>query len=256
MRVTGVSHATPTQDLFDAPWNHAPRSDGACRSPMNTRRGPEVVVFDVGEVLIDETRVWETWAHLLAVTPLTFAAVLGAAIARGDDHRAVFRSLAPDVDWRTLEPEHERRYGGFGASDLYADVRPALRRLRDLGLRVAIAGNQPQRRRAQLERLDLPVDHIATSDDLGADKPSPAFFARVCDLVGADEPARVCYVGDRIDNDVVPAMKAGMFACWLRRGPWGHLQAPDPETSPDLTLSGLDDLCAAFAQRDRDTAGT
>lgn len=216
---------------------------------------PDVVVFDIGEVLIDDTRVWETWAHLLGVTSLTFAAVLGAAIARGDDHDAVFTSLAPDVDWRALESEHERRYGGFTEADLYADVRPALQRLRNLAVHVAIAGNQPRRRRSQLERLDLPVDHIATSDDLGADKPSPAFFARVCDLVGVDEPARICYVGDRIDNDVVPAMRAGMFGCWLRRGPWGHLQVPDPDVPPDLTLAGLDDLCAAFARWDVRAAG-
>ena len=211
-------------------------------------RVPDVVVLDVGEVLIDETRVWETWAHLLGVTPLTFAAVLGAAIARGEDHHAVFATLAPHVDWRALEDQHERRYGGFAEADLYTDVRPALRRLRDLGAQVTIAGNQPRRRRAQLERLALPVDRIATSDDLGADKPSPAFFARVCDLAGADEPARVCYVGDRIDNDVTPAMRAGMFGCWLRRGPWGHLQEPDPEAPPDLTLTRLDDLGTAFAR--------
>ena len=217
-------------------------------SGRTTGQVPDVVVLDIGEVLIDETRVWETWAHLLGVTPLTFAAVLGAAIARGEDHHAVFAALAPGVDWRALEAQHERRYGGFTEADLYADVRPALRRLRDLGAQVTIAGNQPRRRRAQLERLALPVDRIATSDDLGADKPSPAFFARVCDLAGADEPARVCYVGDRIDNDVTPAMRAGMFGCWLRRGPWGHLQEPDPEAPPDLTLTRLDDLGTAFAR--------
>lgn len=228
-------------------------SDAQCRVPA-ARQRPDVVVFDVGEVLIDETRVWRTWADLLGVPPFTFAALLGAAIARGDDHRAVFAALAPDVDWRALEAEHERRYGGFADADLYPDVRPVLRCLRDMGMHVAIAGNQPRRRRAQLERLDLPVDRIATSDDLGVEKPSPAFFARVCDLVG-EAPERICYVGDRIDNDVVPSMRAGMLGCWLRRGPWGHLQAPDPEEPPDLTLTGLDGLRAAFPLHDGHAAG-
>ena len=208
------------------------------------------VVFDVGEVLIDETRVWQVWAELLGVTPLTFAAVLGAAIARGEDHHAVFTTLAPGVDWRTLEARHEHRYGGFRARDLYPDARAALARLRAQGLRVAIAGNQPRRRRAQLLALDLPADHIATSDDLGVEKPAAAFFARVCDLVGAGDPARVCYVGDRIDNDVVPARRAGLRSCWLRRGPWGHLQAPDPLVPPDLTVGSLDELGDLLARRD------
>lgn len=203
---------------------------------------PDAVVFDVGEVLIDETRVWEVWARLVGTTPLTFAAALGAAIARGDDHTAVFAALAPGVDWRGMEAHHERRYGGLGEHDLYPDVRQALRRLRDLGVRVLIAGNQPRRRRRQLERLRLPADDIVTSEELGAEKPSRRFFARVCDLAGTDDPARICYVGDRIDNDVVPARRAGLRTCWVRRGPWGHLQRPDPLAPPDLTVHSLAEL--------------
>jgi FMN phosphatase YigB (HAD superfamily) len=35
-------------------------------------------------------------------------------------------------------------------------------------------------------------------------------------------------VGDRVDNDVVPAHHAGMVAVHIRRGPWGVLQADWP----------------------------
>ena len=41
------------------------------------------VVFDVGETLVDETRVWSTWADVVGIPRLTFMAVLGAVIARG-----------------------------------------------------------------------------------------------------------------------------------------------------------------------------
>lgn len=199
------------------------------------------VVFDVGEVLIDETRVWHTWADLLGVTRLTFAAVLGAAVSAGDDHMAVFDRLAPGVEWREHEPAHEQAYGGFTDADLYPDAHPTLRALRDVGITVVIAGNQPRRRRAQLERLELPADVIVTSDDLGVAKPDPAFFAEVCALAGDRQPADVLYVGDRIDNDVVPAARAGLRTAWLRRGPWGHLQTPG-DVRPDLVLTTLADL--------------
>lgn len=201
----------------------------------------DAVVFDVGEVLIDETRVWHTWADLLDVTPLTFAAVLGAVIAAGEPHTAVFDRLAPGLAWPDLEPAHERAYGGFAETDLYADVRGALGALRDAGITVVIAGNQPARRRGQLERLDLPADAIATSDDLGVTKPDPAFFAEVCRLAGDRHPYDVLHVGDRIDNDVVPATRAGLRTAWLRRGPWGHLQTPG-RTAPDLVLTTLLEL--------------
>lgn len=45
------------------------------------------VVFDVGEALIDETRIWGGWADWFDVPHLTLFAVLGGLIARGEDFR-------------------------------------------------------------------------------------------------------------------------------------------------------------------------
>ena len=126
---------------------------------------PRIVAFDVGEVLIDESRVWSVWAGILGVSPLTFAAVLGAAIVQGEDHRVVFPHLAPNVEWHRFEDEHERRYGGFQEQDLYPDARPCLAELASLGFRLVVVGNQPARRAAQLRALDLPHDVLATSEE-------------------------------------------------------------------------------------------
>ncbi len=214
-------------------------------------RAPDIVVFDVGEVLIDETRVWATWAGIVGVSPLTFAAVLGAAIAQGEDWPAAFSHVAPNIDWQTLEDEHERQYGGFAEKDVYFDVRGCFSELQRQGRRVVIAGNQPARRRQQLLALDLPCDDIVTSDDLGATKPDDEFWEAVLDLVDTDDPGRVLYVGDRVDNDVLPAMANGLRTCWLQRGPWGQLQDLPDDVQPDLVLEGLGELpvlLAAWAQ--------
>ena len=80
--------------------------------------------------------------------------------------------------------------------------------------------NQPAGTEAALGRLGLPVDFIASSARWGVEKPSPAFFDRVSAEVGL-RPEQVAYVGDRLDNDVLPAKAAGMFAVFVRRGPWG-----------------------------------
>ena len=50
-------------------------------------------------------------------------------------------------------------------------------------------------------------------------------------------PEEVAYVGDRVDNDVLPAAAAGLVAVHVRRGPWGRLQ----QTPPEAAL-GVDDL--------------
>jgi HAD superfamily hydrolase (TIGR01509 family) len=220
--------------------------EGQAEEPLGP--APTVVAFDVGEVLIDETRVWAVWAELLGVSPLSFAAVLGAAIAQGYDHRDAFAHVAPNVVPDELEMEHEDRYGGFQDQDLYADARPCLQELRAMGFSIAIVGNQPARRTAQLRALALPCDHLATSDDLGVEKPDPGFFRAVLELTGVEDPAEVLYVGDRVDNDVLPADDSGMRTCWLRRGPWGQLQDLPEGLEPDLSLEGLGELPVLLAQ--------
>ena len=54
-------------------------------------RGIEAVVFDVGETLVDETRPMGECADGLGVPRLTFFAVLGGIIARGEEHRGRVR---------------------------------------------------------------------------------------------------------------------------------------------------------------------
>jgi len=209
---------------------------------MSGRAAPDVVVLDIGEVVIDETRVWTVWAELLGVSPGTLMAVLGAAVSQGGDHHDAFPHVAPNVEWSELEGEHEARYGGFQPHDVYPDVVGTFEALRAQGLRVVLAGNQPERRTAQLRALDLPVDDVVTSDELGADKPDPAFFSAVLARLGVDDGSRVLYVGDRVDNDIQPAMEAGLATCWLTRGPWGQLQELPEELAPDLVLEGLGEL--------------
>jgi FMN phosphatase YigB (HAD superfamily) len=53
----------------------------------------------------------------------------------------------------------------------------------------------------------------------------------------------IAYVGDRLDNDVLPAKAAGMFAIFIRRGPWGYLHATRPEASEaDARIESLLEL--------------
>lgn len=203
---------------------------------------PSIVAFDIGEVLINEQRIWSVWAELIGVSDLTFGAVLGAAIVQGRDHREVFGHLAANVDWPSLQDEHEQQLGGLQLIDVYPDVRSCVAAIKQLGLSVVFAGNQPRMRTSQLEALQLGADVIVTSDELGAEKPDPAFFERLQDHLGVDDPRSVLYVGDRVDNDVVPATISGMGVCWLRRGPWGWLQELPDDLNPDLVLEGLGEL--------------
>ena len=206
------------------------------------------VWFDVGETLIDETREYGTWADWLGVPRHTFSAMFGAVIARGGDYREVFQHFKPGFD---LAAEREARLGAgmgeyFNGLDLYPDARPCLRVLKDAGYFVGIAGNQTARAAQFIRELNLATDVIVTSDDLGVEKPDPNFFHRIVSASGC--PARdIAYVGDRLDNDIMPAVDVGLLACQVRRGPWAFIQGPSVLPSRTLSLQSLADLAPRLA---------
>jgi HAD superfamily hydrolase (TIGR01549 family) len=182
------------------------------------------VWFDVGEVLINETREYGTWADWLGIPRHTFSAMFGAVIARGEDYRQVFQYFRPDFD---LEAERQARLdAGLGeylnGYDLYPDVRPCLHALKDAGYFVGIAGNQTTRAGRFLRELNLPCDVLTTSDDWGVTKPDVAFFTKLI-AVSGHQPDEIAYVGDRLDNDLLPATAAGLHTIFIKRGPWGYI---------------------------------
>ncbi|WP_424530282.1 HAD family hydrolase [Sphaerisporangium viridialbum] len=210
------------------------------------------VVFDVGETLIDETRIWSRWADRLGVSRFVMLGVLGGMAALDRSHRDAFEVVRPGLDvhaemeaWRRDEPEGLRE--NFDAGDLYPDVRPGLTALREAGYELIIAGNQPPQAYDALVAMDLPVDSVHTSAGWGVSKPRPEFFAKVAAVAGR-EPGEILYVGDRLDNDVLPAREAGMRTALLRRGPWGYLHAERPEARrADAIVDGIPELAVALA---------
>ena len=139
-----------------------------------------VVVFDVGETLVDEAATYERWE---AEGATTFV---------------------------------------FAERDLHADALPCLEALRERGLRLGAAGNM----QAHHEDFLRPhVDFVGSSERWGVEKPGAGFFDRVVAEAGVP-PAEILYVGDRVDNDVLPALEAGLRAVRIRRGEHAQVESP------------------------------
>jgi HAD superfamily hydrolase (TIGR01509 family) len=188
----------------------------------------KAVVFDVGETLIDESGMWERAADVAGVPRFTLMGVLGGLAARGEHHGRTWGILG-------ISPPASM----WNEDDFYPDALPCLERLRAAGLRVGAVGNTPA---ASEELLRSHVDFVGSSESWGIEKPSAAFFERVASEA-AVSPDELAYVGDRVDNDVEPALAAGMTAVHVRRGPWGHLHEPP---SAAIRIRSLDELPGAL----------
>ncbi|WP_308159299.1 hypothetical protein [Curtobacterium sp. ISL-83] len=134
--------------------------------PIQLPSGVLGVVFDVGETLVDESRAWSTQAEAAGVTPFTLMGVLGALIARAEDHRRV---------WALLGVEEPAGRALIEEADLYPDALPCLRAADELGLVVGIAGNQPAGVEAQLHAAGFSPNFLASSAAWGRGEA----FARV-----------------------------------------------------------------------------
>ena len=126
----------------------------------------------------------------------------------------------------------------FADCDLHPDALPCFEALRGRGLRLGAAGNMYEHHE---DFLRPHVDFVGSSERWGIEKPAEGFFARVVEEAGVSA-GEILYVGDRVDNDVVPALAAGLRSVRIRRGAHSHVESP-PGT---ITIDSLAELPEAL----------
>ena len=53
-------------------------------------------------------------------------------------------------------------------------------------------------------------------------------------------------VGDRLDNDIIPANKIGMTTVWIKQGFGGVAEPKSKDEQPDYTVDNLNELLSFF----------
>jgi 5'-nucleotidase len=206
-------------------------------------RGQRMVFFDVGNVLIDED------PFLAEALRLIHRAVPSdhpkAQLERfwGDVERALKADRHTAVEsmgfrcfrgrWlklrKEIQQQIDRRW--WSLARMIPGSRPVLESLRE-NFRLGIIANQPAQVVECLEGGDLlPLfDVVLLDSQQGLAKPDLAFFRIALEKARIDPPEGLM-VGDRLDNDVVPARRVGMRAVlialgvsqkrWEPRDAWG-----------------------------------
>ena len=138
---------------------------------------------------------------------------------------------------RVREPEEvlERVLASQFAPDaweLYPDVEPMLREVREMDVRIGIVSDWGSNLRdiAHELGLDRYVEFVLPSGAVGVAKPNPAFFALALEHAGV-APNEGLMVGDSYRADVRGAWAAGMDALWLDRTDGINI-TPDDEPPP------------------------
>ncbi len=83
-----------------------------------------------------------------------------------------------------------------------------------------------------------------TQDDFSITKPDPRYFERISQAFGV-APKECILVGDRIDNDIIPAKQLGMKTILIRAGLHRNQQPRILFEVPDIELNAITGLAQA-----------
>lgn len=171
--------------------------------------------FDIGSTLVDESlcdqaRIADT-IRGSTISAEAFSAQLHTyAVQNLDAYKACLRHFSLEkAPWRS------------DLEQLYPAV-PALLQQLSASYSLGIIANQNAGLEDRLRAWGiLPYFRvIASSHDVGAAKPDPAIFETA--LAAAHcLPEEACMIGDRLDNDILPAQQLGMHTIWVRQGMGG-----------------------------------
>ena len=81
-----------------------------------------------------------------------------------------------------------------------------------------------QRRKLKNSGLDRLLDGAFISEEVGAEKPSPAYFDRVLSALPPRDRREILIVGDSLTSDMTGGCRAGLRCCWYDPA-WGEVPA-------------------------------
>jgi putative hydrolase of the HAD superfamily len=149
----------------------------------------------------------------------------------------------------THDPELLTAYYEFWEPHTYTDpeVGPLFEALRAEGIRVGVLSNTIWPRsfhEAIFERDGVRhlIDGDVYTSEIPWTKPSPHAFAAALDAVGAGDPGRCVYVGDRLFDDIWGAQNAGLRAVHVPHSTIPVDQLGHTEGRPDASVQRLGEV--------------
>jgi HAD superfamily hydrolase (TIGR01549 family) len=214
------------------------------------------VLFDVGgpldlefawEIAVDGAIASACGLEGIRVDPAMIEEASEAAVAAfaPDAYAHMIEALCGG-DPRATERVRQRVRAMTGNLDVFQlrpEVDGLLRRLRGRGLKLGIVANQPETARARLARVGIRdlFDYKGLSGLSGFRKPDLRAFTSAAEAL--DMAVSACImVGDRIDNDIVPARALGMAAILLRSGRHRRQRPRNDAEVPDAVVTDVPEL--------------
>ena len=196
------------------------------------------IFFDIGSTIVDETQAYaHRYQDIADASGVPYSAVSEKAetlfrTGQKGDKIVASQLCVPLPRWHC---EDER---------LFPDAVDCLKYLHQK-YKLGIIANQVAGTRDRLcdhQILDY-FDAVVASAEEGCAKPDKEIFQIALSRSNCIAQNAVM-IGDRIDNDILPAKQLGMKTIWIRQGYGKHWIFSDEAEIPDFSVSHLYELCA------------
>ena len=193
--------------------------------------------FDVGSTLVNEERAYEHRMRDMAeAVDKPFEEIYEIAMdfykqnKKGDLETAKLLGL-PKPIWHCEDEV------------LYEDAKTCLEKL-SRKYKIGVIANQSLGTEERLTQHGIMqyIDLVVASAEEGVAKPDKRIFEIALGR-GSCEPGDAVMIGDRIDNDIVPANLSGMHTIWIKQGFGKYWNITQDIEKADLVVDSLTELC-------------
>lgn len=189
--------------------------------------------FDVGSTLVDESAVYESRMRNVAkMANVTYEYVYETAIGFYKENKKGDLETMKLLNVEKPEWKHEDEI-------LYSDAENCLKKLSGK-YKIGVIANQSLGTEKRLENFGLLkyIELVIASAEEGIAKPDKRIFEIALNRANC-EPGQAIMIGDRIDNDIVPAKKLGMRTIWIKRGFRRYWNITREEEKADYEVNNL-----------------
>lgn len=109
--------------------------------------------------------------------------------------------------------------------------------------KIGIIANQLPGINKRLNKMRLAqyISLTVSSAEEGVAKPDPAIFELALERAGCTAENTIM-IGDRLDNDIIPAKRLGMYTIWVRQGFGGMADIKNAENIADYTVKNIGEI--------------
>ena len=196
----------------------------------------EWIFFDIGSTLADESKVYERrFKKIAELADVSEEYVLKKVVEYCENNQkgdlAVIKLLGVE------KPVWEHQY-----EILYKDTEMCLKDLSQK-YKIGVIANQEFGTEKRLIDFGIRkyIDVIVASAEEGVAKPDKRIFEIALKKAGCKAEQAVM-IGDRIDNDIVPAKEIGMKTIWIKQGMGKYWKISNECEKADFVIESLSEL--------------